>query len=71
MGERRYKDRSEFTADEEFEFQRNRAVPERDEYRQLRAEALENAGLEPDTAITSEVTEDLTVEDHYNRIRSH
>lgn len=71
MSERRYKDRSEFTMDEEAAFQKSRTVPERSEYVELRRQALENAGLEDNAPGPEKALEDMTPDDHFDRIRSH
>jgi rRNA maturation protein Nop10 len=72
----RYKQREDYTMDEEVAAvqaeQRGDPPPrfERDEYRQARREALEDAGLEPeDDAEKPTPLEDMTPEDHFNRIR--
>ena len=71
MSERRYKSREELSVGEILEYEKTHILPERDEYKQLRAEALEAAGLEGDTPPGDVPIEDLDVEGHFQRIRRH
>ena len=68
--ERRYKSREELSAEEEFEFQRTRILPERDEYKQLRRATLEAAGLESDTDAERKPVSEMTPQDHLLRIQA-
>lgn len=71
-----YKTRDEFTLDEELAFiQAQRAgqpLPrfETDAYRQARREALEDAGLDPGEDAGPVELDEMTVEQHYRRIKS-
>jgi hypothetical protein len=72
----RFKKREDLTVDEQLAAiqaqKRGDPAPrfETDEYRQARREALEAAGLDPDDdAEESMALEDMTPEDHFNRIR--
>ena len=64
----RWKDRSEYTAEEHLQFARDGTRPENDDYRQARTTALENAGLD-DTDTTSKTVDDMTTEDHLQRLQ--
>jgi hypothetical protein len=73
---RRFKRRDEYTIDEELRHQQaeNRGEPiprfERDEYKQARRQALEESGFEPEDEPAEKAVEDMTPEEHYQRIRS-
>jgi hypothetical protein len=66
----RHKSDDEMTVDDWAQFQRTGKRPERDEYREARRMALENAGLESEDAAEGPTAlEDMTPEDHFKRIR--
>jgi hypothetical protein len=72
---RRFKERSELTMDEELAVvqaqRRDDPEPkfETDEYRQARREHLEAGGFDADGGELETPLEDMTPEDHFNRIR--
>lgn len=67
---KRYKDRQDFTPAEELEFQRSRTRPENPDWVEAARSALKGAGLEADDVSPSVSVADMSVDDHFARIRS-
>lgn len=67
---RRHKQPEEMTPADWDQYRRTRQMPETDEYRQARREHLRAGGFEADDDPEDKPLEEMTPEDHYQRIRS-
>jgi hypothetical protein len=65
----RWKPRADWTVGEVVSHEQTGAKPETDEYKQARRDALADAGLDAEGEQGDKPLEDMTPEDHFQRIR--
>lgn len=66
---RRFKDRREYTAAELLHHMQTGDPVETDEYKELRAKVLEEAGIADNAPAGQKPVKDMTAQDHLNRLK--